>query len=39
MRRRYTEPDYLAAFSLLALIFAAGFAIGLIFANLWLLMF
>jgi len=38
MRRRYADPDYLAAFMLLGLVFAAGFAVGLIFANLWMLM-
>lgn len=38
MRRRYTESDYIAAFMLLGTVFGAGFAIGLIFANLWLLM-
>jgi len=32
MRRRYVDPDYLAAFMLLAIIFVAGFTVGAIFA-------
>lgn len=32
MRRRYADPDYLAAFMLLGLIFVAGFVVGAVFA-------
>lgn len=32
MRRRYADPDYLAAFMLLGIIFVAGFVVGAVFA-------
>lgn len=32
MRRRYADPDYLAAFLLLGLIFTVGFVVGAVFA-------
>lgn len=34
MRHRYLEPDYLAAFMLLGLVFIAGFVVGLVVAAL-----
>lgn len=34
MRRRYAEPDYIAAFMMLGVVFGAGFAVGLIVAYL-----
>lgn len=34
MRRRYADPDYLAAFMLLGVVFAAGFVVGALIAYL-----
>jgi len=35
MRRRYADPDYLAAIMLLGIIFVAGFVVGAVFAYLF----
>lgn len=35
MRRRYAEPDYLAAFMMLGVVFAAGFVVGALIAYLF----
>ena len=35
MRRRYIDADYIAAFTLLGVVFVAGFFVGLVIA--WVL--